>query len=116
MSKYLNFLIDKIFVQCGGRVFQQWSHLPKERKRTLHIEINRNEKLMTKIYNKRDDFPSIFLSSVATSLQHQLTKFSHHNSYVMQELAHLYRARLLTIRLLAQLCCYKLKVETWVVL
>ena len=50
---------------------------------------------------------STFLSSVATSLQRLSMGFSYHNSYVLPEHAKnyadcLYRARLLTIRLLEQ--------------
>ena len=61
---------------------------------------------MTNVMIFHSELPS-YLSSVATTLQHLRIEFSYHNPYVMPELAiatqtFLYRARLLTRRLLEQ--------------
>ena len=53
----------------------------------LQFEIDSEGKLLTKLYDKRNDVLSTFLSSVATSLQHLCMEFSYHNSYVIPELA-----------------------------
>ena len=55
----------------------------------LHLEIDGKGKLLTKLYNKRDDFAFRivnFPSSEATSLQHLRMECLYH-SYVMPELA-----------------------------
>ena len=75
----------------------------------LHFEIAGKEKLLITLYGKHDDFSFRiinfpFICGNIPSASAYGVVFSYHNSYVMPELdaAYLYRARLLTIRLLEQ--------------